>query len=127
MRHYLPTPSETERDAWAAQLGDEALHQRLQADLECLHDAEGRVPTAPAALGKWVRLVAWNVQRGRHIEEIAALLKASGADVALLSELDVGMARTGNNDVPASIASILNAGYAYGVEFVELGLGDEEE
>jgi endonuclease/exonuclease/phosphatase family metal-dependent hydrolase len=37
------------------------------------------------------------------------------------------MARTGNNDVPASIASILNAGYAYGVEFVELGLGDEEE
>ena len=42
----------------------------------------------------------------------------------LLSELDAGMARTQNLDTTRAIARDLGAGHAFGVEFVELGLGD---
>ena len=59
--------------------------------------------------------------------ELAARLRASGAAVCLLSELDAGMARTENEDTPTLIATDLGAGYVFGVEFVELGLGDEAE
>ena len=37
------------------------------------------------------------------------------------------MARTDNEDTADAIAADLLAGYAFGVEFVELGLGDDEE
>ena len=37
------------------------------------------------------------------------------------------MARTQNEDAAAAISRDLGAGYVYGVEFVELGLGDEAE
>jgi len=58
---------------------------------------------------------------------VAAVLAAVGADVALLSEVDSGMARTANGDGPREVADALGAGYAFGVEFVELGLGDPAE
>jgi endonuclease/exonuclease/phosphatase family metal-dependent hydrolase len=54
-------------------------------------------------------------------------LRSCAADVALVSELDSGMARTGNADVPSVLARALGCAYAYGVEFVELGPGDEIE
>jgi endonuclease/exonuclease/phosphatase family metal-dependent hydrolase len=37
------------------------------------------------------------------------------------------MARSGNRHTTADLAASLDMGYAYGVEFVELGLGDERE
>ena len=81
----------------------------------------------PVELTGWVRVVAWNVQRGRRPAELALRLGESGADLCLLSELDRGMARTENTDVTAAIAADLGARYAFGVEFVELGLGDASE
>jgi endonuclease/exonuclease/phosphatase family metal-dependent hydrolase len=47
----------------------------------------------------------------------------AGADVVLLSEMDVGMARTAQRHTPAEIARRLGMAYAFGVEFLELGLG----
>ena len=84
-------------------------------------------PTAPAALSGWVRVAAWNVQRGRRPAALAAALRAAGAELCLLSELDAGMARTQNLDTTGCIARDLGAGSVFGVEFVELGLGDEQE
>ncbi len=100
------------------------------AQVACLNEIEGRQPTAPARpLTGRVRVAAWNVQRGPRPSDAAALLRRTGADVLLLSELDSGMARTDNVDVPAAIASSLGDGYGFGfgVEFVELGLGDVHE
>ena len=50
-----------------------------------------------------------------------------GADVVLLTELDVGMARSGNRHTVRELARTMGAGYAFGVEYVELGLGDDRE
>ena len=122
----MESPGASERARWAAQLGDRDLHRRLLAELRCLHEVD-RVGDGSAELTGWVRVAAWNVQRGRRPTELALRLGESGADVCLLSELDSGMARTGNVDVTAAIATDLAAGYAFGVEFVELSLGDASE
>jgi endonuclease/exonuclease/phosphatase family metal-dependent hydrolase len=49
------------------------------------------LPEAPTR----ARLVAWNLERGRHGEAAGALLRSTGADAFLLSEMDLGMARSG--------------------------------
>ncbi|HEY4165110.1 MAG TPA: endonuclease/exonuclease/phosphatase family protein, partial [Dongiaceae bacterium] len=72
-------------------------------------------------------LVAWNAERLKYHAASAAMLAASGADLVLLSETDLGMARSGNRHTTADLAAGLGMGYAYGVEFIELGLGDERE
>jgi endonuclease/exonuclease/phosphatase family metal-dependent hydrolase len=121
----MQSPSASDRAAWTARVGDRDLHGELLDTLSCLHECEGE--GSVASLNGWVRVVAWNVQRGRRPAELAALLATTGAEIAMLSELDSGMARTRNDDVPNLVAGALDAGYTYGVEFVELGLGDELE
>ena len=125
----MDAPTVDERRDWAERLGDDDLARSVAAGLACLHTTDGRAPRRPAELNGWARVVAWNVERGRRLLEAAAQLRASGADIALLSELDSGMARTGNEDVAAALAAALgdDYGYAYGAEFVELGPGDHRE
>ncbi len=124
----MRTPTADERTRWAGALGDADLHGRLLGVLECLHDTEGDLDRGDgAALDGWVRVAAWNVQRGRRPAALTARLRSCAADIALLCELDSGMARTRNTDVAAELAGALRCPYAYGVEFVELGLGDEVE
>jgi endonuclease/exonuclease/phosphatase family metal-dependent hydrolase len=123
----MDTPGATERDRWARRLGDGDLHARLLAELRVLHEVDHAAGRAPVELTGWVRVAAWNVQRGRRPAELALRLGDSAADLSLLSELDRGMARTQNVDVAAAIAAHLGTGYAFGVEFVELSLGDASE
>lgn len=77
--------------------------------------------------GDGVRVVAANLQRGRHLDAWGDLLAEVDADVVLLSEVDRGMARSGNRHVARELAERLGAGFAFAVEFVELSLGGEEE
>jgi endonuclease/exonuclease/phosphatase family metal-dependent hydrolase len=123
----LSTPTADDRATWSARLGDGALHQRLLAELPCLHAIDERPPPAPRPLDGWVRVAAWNIERGRRPLELAGLLEEAGVELALLSELDIGMARTANEDTVGVVASALGAGAAFGVEFVELGLGNARE
>lgn len=123
----LRAPTADERAAWIAELGDPVAHQRIVAGLDCLDRVEtsGDIDLPP--LSGWVRVAAWNVERGRHPAAVAAALNGCGAGVALLTEVDSGMARSGNRDNPAELAAMLEAAYAYGVEFIELGPGDAGE
>jgi len=72
-------------------------------------------------------VVAWNAQRCRDPEGSAAMLRATGAGILLLSELDRGMARSRQRHTARELAARLGHGYAFGVEFLELGLGDARE
>ncbi len=123
----MDVPSSRARDDLVAQLGDADAHQRLLTELACLHQVDLHPAGAPHVLSGWVRVAAWNVQRGRRPAALAASLGAAGADLCLLSELDAGMARTQNLDTTGCIARDLGAGSVFGVEFVELSLGDELE
>jgi hypothetical protein len=114
----VEVPTASERRAWAERLGDQPLHRRLMAELDCLHRTEGR--SSGTALHGWVRVAAWNVERGHDVQGAVDLLARCHADVLLLSELDSGLARTQDVDVPSALAGALRTGYVYGVVFIEL-------
>ncbi len=107
-------------------------------------------------IGKSLRLVAWNIERGlelddiklmftsptgfqqrvqrggqqvdkRILEEELAVLRS--ADVIVLNEADWGLKRTDYRNVTRELAEALDMNWAYGVEFVEVDpitLGTEE-
>jgi endonuclease/exonuclease/phosphatase family metal-dependent hydrolase len=72
-------------------------------------------------------IVFWNAERGKFPAESAARLGSLGADALLLCELDVGMARSNQRHTARDLAERLGCGYAFAVEFIELGLGDRAE
>lgn len=81
--------------------------------------------------GETLRVVGWNIERGRHWREAIQLIQSHEAlrdpDVVLLSEMDNGMARSGNEHTTREMALALGMNYAYGVEYVELSGGDASE
>ena len=102
---------------------DLSHHDAAAGQIPALHQIEIRQPVAPRAAPATLRIAAWNVERCQHGAASAALLRRTGASLVLLSEMDLGMARSGNRHTTRDIAEGLGAGYAFGVEFVELGLG----
>lgn len=123
----IPAPGLQERQRLAALGPADVSHEGVAGGIEALQAVEdGRVPGArPAA---WPLEVAfWNVERGRRLERLAARLATVDPAAALLCELDLGMARTEQQHTTRVISEALGAGYVYGVEFVELGLGDPRE
>jgi endonuclease/exonuclease/phosphatase family metal-dependent hydrolase len=123
----MEAPMQDARTGWAARVGDEDLQRRLLDELPCLHEVAQWHAGPSSDLTGWLRVAAWNVQRGRRPAALADRLYGSGAGVCLLSELDDDMARTDNEDTADAIATDMLAGYVFGVEFIELGLGDEAE
>jgi endonuclease/exonuclease/phosphatase family metal-dependent hydrolase len=122
-------PTADERAAWRSRIPEgQAAHTDIASAVSCLTEVDvwqgGDAPRAPAS---WVRVAAWNIERGRDAGAIATVLASVDADVVLLSEVDRGMARTGNVDVFASLAPASSSAGAFGVEFVELSLGDATE
>lgn len=119
----MRAPTRRERERWLARLGDRAAHDEIASGLACLREVDAEQPLSPHTTSGWLRVAVWNLERGRRPRLAARLLERTGAHVCLLSEADDGVARTGNRHVTRSIARRLGAGFAFGVEFVELGLG----
>jgi len=107
---------------------DLATHRRHFDHIAALRQIEaGGNPPARVAISGPARILFWNVERLRHIDAIAATVRAEAPDIALLCEIDRGLARSGNGDPMAEFATRLGQGFVYAVEFVELGLGDLQE
>lgn len=90
-------------------------------------NAIARTGPAPEAL----RVIAWNIERGRRWREAVQLIQSHPAlqhpDIVLLSEMDLGMARSGNDHTTREMAKALGLNYAFAIEYVELGGGDSAE
>jgi endonuclease/exonuclease/phosphatase family metal-dependent hydrolase len=84
-------------------------------------------PAAPDARD-FVRVVSWNLQRGIHLDGVIALLRTeprlAEADVVLLNEVDLGMARSGNRHVAREIGAALGLSYVFGNSYLCLDHGD---
>ena len=87
----------------------------------------------PHDAGETVRALAWNVERGNIFEGIVEALRShpdlSGKDVLMLTELDHGMARSGNRFVARELAIKLGLNYAFAPVYIALqkGSGVESE
>lgn len=86
---------------------------------------------ADAPPSETLRLIAWNLQRGRHWREASRLIQGhpdlKHPSVVFLSEMDLGMARSANEHTAREMALALKMNYAYAVEFLELTKGEPQE
>lgn len=110
-----------DRRAAAGRHDDELAHY------PCLDEIELSPGDAAAPPPARLRLGAWNIERGQAVEAIAERIAVAGLQVCLLSEADLGMARSGQRHAAREIAARLGWHALFAVEFVELGLGDGEE
>ena len=106
----------------------------LQRSIPEIDDIEVANGAAAAQPGKTLRVVAWNMERGRYWKDGARLIREHDAlrdpDFLLMGEMDLGMARSGNAHTTKELARELGMNYAYGVEFLELTggeLGEREQ
>jgi len=74
---------------------------------------------------KILRIGEWNAARGLDWDVFPKFYP--DADIIILNEMDIGMARSGNQDTTKAMSDFLEMNYAYGVEFLELTNGNEEE
>lgn len=108
---------------------DKASHAQAFRSLPCLQQIEVCDPPRAAKTHApgGTRIAFWNAERCKYLAESAALLQPLAADVILLCEMDKGMARSGQRHTTRELAERLDMGYIFGVEYVELDLGDERE
>ncbi|MBM1170923.1 endonuclease/exonuclease/phosphatase family protein [Microvirga arabica] len=105
----------------------QAAHGSLLERIPALHAVEQSPPANPLPWPGSLRIAAFNAQRLKDRRAARRLMEQAGAQVTLLSEADVGMARSGNAHTVRDLTAGSGEGYLYGVEFVELDLGSADE
>lgn len=78
-----------------------------------------------------VRALAWNVERGKRFAGLKQALldepQLREADLLLLTEVDIGMGRSQNRNVPRELAAALGMGYVFANYHIVLAEGDRSE
>ena len=120
-----PTAAERAEAAAAEATGDR--HATLLRTWPCLQTIEAGPPAIPLSPPRALVVAAWNIERCKRVEDSADLIRRSGADVILATEMDLGMARSGQRHTTRDLAIELGFAYVFGTEFVELGAGDPYE
>ena len=123
----LVGPPQLERDRLSKLERTEANHSAALAGLGCLQRVEAPVFEPSGPLSFPLTVAAWNLERCYALERSGEALEREAADIALLSEVDNGMARTGQLHTSRELAERLGMAYAFGVEFLELELGADVE
>jgi endonuclease/exonuclease/phosphatase family metal-dependent hydrolase len=77
--------------------------------------------------GEMVRLVSWNIERGKQLDGIINYFKEhlelSKADIILAIECDNGMGRTANRNVARELAEALGMNYCFAPSYLVLSKG----
>ncbi len=108
-------------------------YQSLKAKFDRIFEApeEGNFATAVAAKKDGYRITAWNLERGIQYDgQLQAFQQdpyLSQSDVLLLTETDVGMARSGNRNIARDMARELGMYYAFSPCYINLAKGSGVE
>lgn len=111
------------------------LYRRIRPEVErILNAVVGESFSSEDPISKTeqvVRALAWNIERGIVFEGIVGALRdhpdLRDKDVLLLTELDYGMARSGNRYVAREIAVALGLNYAFAPVYIALQKGSGVE
>ncbi|WP_052003578.1 endonuclease/exonuclease/phosphatase family protein [Microvirga sp. BSC39] len=122
-----PDSAVLEEARQASEQHQQAAHGNLLAHIPALHAVEQAPPAEPLPWPGSLRIAAFNAQRLKNRRAARHLMEQAGAQVTLLSEVDVGMARSGNVHTLCELIAGSRKGYLYGAEFVELDLGGADE
>ena len=122
-KHYralraIRTRKALERSALWAEIGGE-----VKRVLDGVERGDRAPAPRPGPRGRALRVVAWNVQRGARLDDLRGAVLTppfADADLFLLSEVDVGLGRSGNRNVARELAESLGMSYAFGVSYLAL-------
>ena len=108
---------------------DEYLAEADEVERVTYGMAYGRPATAaPQSDGSFLRIAAWNVERGRQLSGIKHYIEnhpqLREVDILLLPEVDVGMGRSGNAHVAREIAETLGFEWVFGNSYLCLSQGN---
>lgn len=110
-----------------------ALYRQTRDDIEsALHTVHaGDFSERPGLPKPRYRVLGWNIERGKElagqIQAFRQIPYLSDCDVLLLTETDVGMARSGNVDVARTLARELGMHYAFVPCYLSLVKGSGTE
>ncbi|MGJ8544167.1 MAG: endonuclease/exonuclease/phosphatase family protein [Sulfitobacter sp.] len=123
----LPPITAAEQARLRAAPRDVQSHQALMRETPAMNAVQvGGAASAPALPADFT-VAAWNVERCLFPQASAQHLRQLRPDIVLLSEVDHGMARSGQRHTAQEMAAELGMAYAFGVEFFEMGLGGPTE
>jgi hypothetical protein len=118
VERLTPVPAATRQRHLALPPTREA-HDSAHAEVAAMHQIELVQRPAASPSGS-LRIAAWNLERCLYPDDAARILARHHVDLTLLTEMDVGMLRTGQVHTIGRIAAQLEQGYCYGLEFLEL-------
>jgi endonuclease/exonuclease/phosphatase family metal-dependent hydrolase len=99
----------------------EAIHRYLN------QPQSGSFSGSSPHLKQFLRVISWNIEKGIHWKEIVETLRVEPhlrvADLILLNEVDVGMARSGNHHIASEVAHALKMNYVFAPAHLELTKG----
>lgn len=100
---------------------------RIRRVLDAIVSYDGAATRPVAEDQRTFRAVSWNIERGIHLDAIIRTLQTHpdlrNADLYFLTELDFGMARSANRDVPGEIARALAVHGAFAPCYLNLDRG----
>lgn len=105
-----------------------ALWRRIGAEADRVLSGVERgdidAPAPPPRPDGRLRVAAWNIQRGGRFAALAAALRTDAtlraADILMLVEVDSGLGRSGNRNVPRDLALELGMSYAFAPSYVTI-------
>ncbi|OGQ23554.1 MAG: hypothetical protein A3C46_02365 [Deltaproteobacteria bacterium RIFCSPHIGHO2_02_FULL_44_16] len=87
--------------------------------------------TSSVSPQKSLKMAAWNIDRGTHFDAIVNTFQKNpdlhNADILLLTELDIGMARSSNRNVPYELGKALGMNVFYGNAYLCFSKGTGAE
>jgi len=130
----LESSAELEASSVLKEIREEAervLNAVVVEELVSVQSIRSNVPGNGQAKVCTLNALAWNIERGIRFDGIAYALKnhadLKDKDVLLLTELDYGMARSGNRFVARELAGALNLNYAFAPVYIALQKGSGVE
>ncbi len=72
-------------------------------------------------------IMNWNIDRGKHLEDVKEQIRRNKPDVCILQEVDLGARRTHGEDVAKELAQTFGMNYVFAPEFQELGQGTAKD
>lgn len=130
LRQYFPALARFES---TPEMEASELYQKIKPEVERVLNAVVQENFAPQDVEKTdcVRATAWNIERGIQIAGILDALRnhtdLSGRDLYLITELDDGMARSHNLNIPHEIAKNAQLNYAFAPKYIALNKGSGVE
>jgi endonuclease/exonuclease/phosphatase family metal-dependent hydrolase len=81
----------------------------------------------PAGFHARASILNWNIERGKHLDDIKDQIRHLKPDLCIFQEVDLGARRTHGEDVAKELAEAFAMNYVFAPEFQELGQGTAEE